>query len=135
MAPRIFINLPVKDLEKSVAFFTRLGFSFDPHFMDEHATCMIIGEDIFVMLLTEEFFGTFTHKQIGDARQTTEVILTLSAGSREEVNHMISKAVEAGGYAPGKTEDHGWMYGRSFEDIDGHQWEIMYMDPHFPAEA
>lgn len=135
MASQVFINLPVKDLRKSVLFFTRLGFSFDPHFTDRDATCMIIGDDIFVMLLTEEFFGTFTRKQVGDARQTTEVIVTLSAGSREEVNQMIQKAVEAGGYTFGEVEDHGWMYGRSFEDIDGHQWEIMYLDANFQAEA
>jgi uncharacterized protein len=128
MTTKIFVNLPVKNLQKSIAFFTTLGFQFDPQFTDENATCMIIGEDIFVMLLAEHFFQTFTQKKTANANQTTEVILTLSAESREKVNDLVNKAVEAGGFSPNDPQDQGWLYGRGFQDLDGHQWEIMYMD-------
>ena len=111
MPTKIFVNLPVRDLDKSVDFFTSLGFGFNPQFTDEKATCMIVGEDIYVMLLVEQFFKTFTKKQIADASQSTEVILALSAGSRTEVDEMIRKAVEAGGVVPGEPQDQGWMYG------------------------
>ena len=129
MPTKIFVNLPVRDLDKSVDFFTSLGFGFNPQFTDEKATCMIVGEDIYVMLLVEQFFKTFTKKQIADASQSTEVILALSAGSRTEVDEMIRKAVEAGGVAPGEPQDQGWMYGQGFQDPDGHLWEVIYMDP------
>ena len=129
MPTKIFVNLPVRDLNKTVDFFTRLGFGFNPQFTDEKATCMIVGEDIYVMLLVEQFFKTFTKKQIADASQTTEVILALSAGSRLEVDEMIRKAVEAGGTAPGEPQDQGWMYGQGFQDPDGHLWEVIYLDP------
>lgn len=128
MNTKIFVNLSVKDLNKSIEFFTKLGFRFNPQFTDENATCMIVGEDIFVMLLVEKFFKTFTKKEICDATKNTEVIVALSAESRERVDQMISKATEAGGWESREPQDHGWMYGRSFEDIDGHQWEIIYMD-------
>ena len=129
MPTKIFVNLPVRDLDKSVDFFTSLGFGFNPQFTDEKATCMIVGEDIYVMLLVEQFFKTFTKKQIADASQSTEVILALSAGSRTEVDEMIRKAVEAGGVVPGEPQDQGWMYGQGFQDPDGHLWEVIYMDP------
>ena len=129
MPTKIFVNLPVRDLNKTVDFFTSLGFGFNPQFTDEKATCMIVGEDIYVMLLVEQFFKTFTKKQIADASQTTEVILALSAGSRLEVDEMIRKAVEAGGTAPGEPQDQGWMYGQGFQDPDGHLWEVIYLDP------
>jgi len=128
MATKIFVNLPVKDLNKTIEFFTKLGFTFNPQFTDENATCMIVGEDIFVMLLVEKFFKTFTKKEICDTAKNTEVIVALSAESREKVDQMINKAIEAGGKESRAPQDHGWMYGRSFQDNDGHLWEIIYMD-------
>jgi len=128
MSAKIYVNLPVKDLNKSVAFFTELGHKFDPKFTDKNATCMIINEDIYVMLLVEPFFKTFTKKEISDTSKSTEVILCLSADSREKVDEMVSKAVKAGGTAPNEKQDQGWMYGHGFQDLDGHLWEVMYMN-------
>jgi predicted lactoylglutathione lyase len=128
MATKIFVNLPVRDLNKTIEFFTKLGFTFNPQFTDENATCMIVGEDIFVMLLVEKFFKTFTKKEICDTSKNTEVIVALSVEGREKVDQMINKAIEAGGTESREPQDHGWMYGRSFEDINGHIWEIIYMD-------
>jgi predicted lactoylglutathione lyase len=125
---KIFVNLPIMDLNKSVVFFTKLGFSFNPQFTDENATCMIIGEDIFIMLLVEKFFKTFTKKDVCDTSKNTEAIVALSVESREKVDQMIEKAIEAGGSEPREKQDHGWMYGRSFEDIDGHLWEVFFME-------
>jgi uncharacterized protein len=125
---KIFVNLPAKDLNKTIEFFTKLGFKFNPQFTDENATCMIVGEDIFVMLLVEKFFKTFTKKEICDSSKNTEVIVALSVEGREKVDQMINKAIEAGGREYREPQDHGWMYGRSFEDINGHIWEIIYMD-------
>ena len=122
------MNLPAKDLNKTIEFFTKLGFKFNPQFTDENATCMIVGEDIFVMLLVEKFFKTFTKKEICDTSKNTEVIVALSVEGREKVDQMINKAIEAGGTESREPQDHGWMYGRSFEDINGHIWEIIYMD-------
>ena len=128
MATKIFVNLPVKDLKKSISFFTQLGFSFNPQFTDEQATCMVIGENIFAMLLVEERFKDFTKKPISDATKSTEVLLALDAESREAVDTMVKSAVKAGGSTYSDPQDHGWMYGHSFADLDGHQWEILYMD-------
>jgi len=128
METKIFVNLPIKDLNKSVAFFTKLGFSFNPQFTDENATCMIIGEDIFIMLLVEKFFKSFTKKDVCDTSKNTEAIVALSVESREKVDQMIEKVKEAGGSEPREKQDHGWMYGRSFEDIDGHLWEVFFME-------
>jgi predicted lactoylglutathione lyase len=125
---KIFVNLPAKDLNKTIEFFTKLGFKFNPQFTDENATCMIVGEDIFVMLLVEKFFKTFTKKEICDTSKNTEVIVALSVEGREKVDQMINKAIEAGGTESREPQDHGWMYGRSFQDINGHLWEIIYMD-------
>jgi uncharacterized protein len=125
---KIFVNLPAKNLNKTIEFFTKLGFKFNPQFTDENATCMIVGEDIFVMLLVEKFFKTFTKKEICDTSKNTEVIVALSVEGREKVDQMINKAIEAGGTESREPQDHGWMYGRSFEDINGHIWEIIYMD-------
>lgn len=125
MKTKIFVNLPIRDLNKSVAFFTKLGFSFNPQFTDENATCMIVGEDIFVMLLVEKFFKSFTKKEVCDTSKCTEAIVALSVDSREKVDN---KAIEAGGSEPQEKRDHGWMYGRSFEDIDGHLWEAFFME-------
>jgi len=128
MATKIFVNLPVKNLDKSVAFFTRLGFSFNPQFTDEKATCMIISENIFAMFLVEPFFKTFTKKEISNAHKSTEVLIALDATSRDEVKDIVAKAVAAGGTVYMDPQDHGWMYQHSFADLDGHQWEILYMD-------
>ncbi|GAB2453540.1 extradiol dioxygenase [Hymenobacter qilianensis] len=129
MATQIFVNLPVKDLFRSVEFFTKLGYRFNQQFTDENATCMIVGENIYVMLLVEPFFQTLTKKEIVDATKSTEAIICLSADSREQVDEMISKAVNAGGTITREPEDHGYMYGHGYQDLDGHLWEVMYMDP------
>lgn len=135
MATKVFINLPVKDLNRSVDFFTRLGFTFNPQFTNENATCMIISDNIFAMLLVEPYFKTFTGKEICNAHQHTEVLIALDASSRAEVDDMVKKAVEAGGALYAEPQDHGWMYQHSFADPDGHQWEIAFMDiSAFPAE-
>jgi len=128
MPKQIFVNLPVKDLKKSVEFFTKLGFSFDQQFTDRNATCMVVAKDIYVMLLVEKFFRGFTPKELVDAKKSTEVLIALSVDSREDVDDMITKAVISGGKEPRKPQDHGWMYSRSFEDVDGHIWEILWMD-------
>ena len=128
MKTKIFVNLPIKDLSKSVAFFTKLGFSFNPQFTDENAACMIIGEDIFIMLLVEKFFKSFTKKDVCDTSKNTEGIVAQSVESREKVDQMIETAIEAGGSEPREKQDHGWMYGRSIEDIDGHLWEVFFME-------
>lgn len=134
MAKQIFVNLPVKDLGRSIAFFTRLGFTFNPKFTDEKGTCMIIGENMFAMLLVEEFFKTFTKKKIIDAETNTEMILALSEDSKEKVDAMAAKALAAGGKNPTIPQDLGFMYSRNFEDPDGHLWEVLYMDPSFLQE-
>ena len=128
MATQIFVNLPVKDLDRSVAFFTKLGFTFNPQFTDENATAMIISEDIIVMLLVENFFKSFTGKEINDTAKTSEVILSLSAESRAQVDDILENAIAAGAATPNAPQDHGWMYQRGFEDLDGHAWEFAYMD-------
>lgn len=129
MGTRIFVNLPVKRLNKSIEFFTQLGFSFNPQFTDETATCMIVSDDIFVMLLTEEKFKTFTPKPICDATKSTEVLVALSCESRPKVDEMVRQAVAAGGTTYNKAQDHGFMYSHGFQDLDGHIWEVFYMDP------
>lgn len=129
MPTKIFVNLPVKDLKKSMDFFSHLGFTFNQQFTDEKAACLVIKEgSIYVMLLTEPYFQTFTKKAISDARQSTEVLLALDAESRQHVDDYVKKALEAGGSVYNEPQDHGWMYGHSFADPDGHQWEVMYMD-------
>ena len=128
MATKVFINLPVKDLDRSISFFTNLGFKFNPQFTDDKAGCMVISENIFAMLLTETYFTTFTKKTVSDATITTEVLITLDAGSREEVQKIVSQAKELGAAIYFEPQDHGWMYQHSFADLDGHQWEIAYMD-------
>ena len=129
MATKIFVNLPVRNLDQSVAFFTKLGFSFNAQFTDKTAACMIVGEDIFVMLLTHDKFKTFTAKAICDATKSTEVLMCLSSESREKVDDMVRKATAAGGTTYNEPQDHGFMYGHGFQDLDGHIWEIIYMEP------
>ena len=124
---QIFVNLPVKDLKRSVEFFTRLGYTFNPQFTDENATCMIIGENLFVMLLVEKFFGSFTNKAITDTSKSTEVLTCVSCSSREQVDALVAKARAAGANVPRKAQDHGFMYSHGYEDLDGHTWELVHM--------
>lgn len=128
MATQIYVNLPVKNLNKSIEFFTKLGFSFNPQFTDESATCMIIGDNIYAMLLVEERFKDFTKKPITDATKSTEVLIAIDAATRADVDTMVKNAIAAGGSTYADPMDHGWMYQHSFADLDGHQWEILYMD-------
>jgi predicted lactoylglutathione lyase len=132
MATQMYLNLPVKDLGKTVAFFTALGFSFNPAFTDENATCMIINDDAYVMLLVENFFKTFTSKAVADASSTTEAIMAFSVDTREAVDEMVRKALTSGGTPSQEAQDYGFMYSHSFQDPDGHLWEVMWMDPAGP---
>ncbi|MBP1225559.1 VOC family protein [Flavobacterium sp. 1355] len=128
MKTKIFLNLAVKDLKRSIAFFTELGFSFNQKFTNDKGTCLIIGEDINVMLLVEEFYQTFTDKKICDTATTSEVLISISVETRQQVDEMIEKAVKAGGANYREAQDYGWMYQRTFLDPDGHHWEIFCMD-------
>ena len=129
MATKLFLNLPVQDLQKSIDFFTELGFSFNPQFTDEAATCMIVSEDIFVMLLTHAKFKSFTPKPICDATKSTEVLVCLSCERRGQVDDMVRKALAAGGTIYSQPQDHGFMYAHGFQDLEGHIWELVYMEP------
>ncbi|MFF5502119.1 VOC family protein [Streptomyces roseolus] len=132
MAPQmIFVNLPVKDLDVSKAFYEKLGYAINPRFSDETAACVVISDTIFVMLLTEEKFAGFTApgKAIADASATTQVLLTLNAESREKADELADRALEVGGRPAKEAMDMGFMYGRSFADPDGHHWEVFWMDP------
>jgi predicted lactoylglutathione lyase len=129
MSRKIFVNLPVKNLEQSINFFTKLGFSFNPQFTDKTATCMIVSDDIFVMLLTHDRFKSFTPNPICDATKSTEVLVCLSSESRTAVDEMVSNAIAAGGTTYNEPQDHGFMYAHGFQDLDGHIWEIVYMEP------
>ena len=135
MATQIFVNLPVKDLKRSVEFFTKLGYQFDPKFTDENATCMIVAENIFVMLLVESFFKTFTKKEICNATKNTEVLVCLSCESRAKVDELVAKALAAGGATPMDSKDYGFMYQHGFEDLDGHLWELFFMDPNAAGQG
>ncbi|MCF3933037.1 VOC family protein [Acuticoccus sp. M5D2P5] len=129
MPQMIFVNLPVQDLTKATAFYESIGFRKDPRFSDETASGMVLTDVIHVMLLTHEKFASFTPRPIADAKASTEVLLAISAESREGVDDMVAKATAAGGAAdPGPQQDYGVMYGRSFEDPDGHIWEVVWMD-------
>jgi len=129
MSTQIFVNLPVKDLNRSKEFFTKLGYTFNPQFTDEKAACMIISDTIYVMLLTETFFQTFTKKEIIDAHKSVGCSIALSADSKDAVNEMVHKAEAAGATIPNPASDYGFMYQHSFEDLDGHHWEFIWMDP------
>lgn len=124
----IFVNLPVRDLQASRTFFDALGYSFNPQFSDDNAACMVISDSIFVMLLVEPFFKTFTTKPLSDARKQTEVITCLSAASRPAVDELVDKALAAGASEPMPARDYGFIYQRGFADLDGHLWEIAHMD-------
>jgi len=128
MIKQIFINLPVHDLSKSMAFFRRLGFDFNPQFTDENAASMVLGENIFVMLLTHQYFQGFTPKAISDAYHSSEVLIAIPVESREAVGAMVQKALEAGGKTYSEARDHGFMLQHGFEDLDGHIWEVFFMD-------
>ncbi len=128
MAKKIFINLPVSNLQKAMNFYTAIGFTNNPQFTDETAACMVLTEEIYVMLLTHPKFSQFTKKEIGDTIKTVSVINSLSVDSNEEVNAMMEKGLKAGGTEPHEAKDHGFMLQRSFEDLDGHLWEVFYMD-------
>ncbi|WP_282695156.1 VOC family protein [Streptomyces sp. CC208A] len=132
MAPQmIFVNLPVKDLDTSKAFYEKLGYTINPQFTDETAACVVISDAIFVMLLTEEKFRDFTApgKTVADATRSTGVLLSLNAESREKADELADRALEAGGSPAKEPMDLGFMYGRSFADPDGHHWEVFWMDP------
>ncbi|RCX23843.1 hypothetical protein DFP94_1011447 [Fontibacillus phaseoli] len=126
---QIFVNLPVKNLDKTMVFFKQIGFEFNPQFTNEQAACLVISEHIFAMLLTEPYFKTFTEKEIADSTSHTEVILAFAASSREQVDEIVNRALAAGGSKYNDPVDHGFMYSWSFQDLDGHLWEVMYMDP------
>ena len=126
---QIFLNLAVKDLNKSIEFFTKLGYTFNQQFTSENATCMIVSDTIYVMLLVENFFQSFTTKKIANTKTDVEVFIALSAESKEKVNDLVDKAVLAGASIPKEPQDHGFMFTRTFEDPDGHLWEIFWMDP------
>jgi uncharacterized protein len=126
---QLFVNLAVKDLPRSKAFFARLGFEFNPRFTDDNAACMIVGAESFVMLLAEPFFRTFTKKSLCDTRTQTEGLFALSCDSRAEVDALVEKAIAAGGSHAMDVQDHGFMYAWSFYDPDGHHFEVLWMDP------
>ena len=130
MSKMIFVNLPVTDLARSIAFYEAIGATKNPQFSDDTAACMVISETIYVMVLTHAKYAQFTQKPIADAHRTSQVLICLSQPSREEVDASVAKAANAGGKGdPGPKQDYGFMYGRSFEDPDGHHWEVMWMDP------
>lgn len=126
---KLFLNVPVKDLKRSIDFFTALGFEFEQKFTDETATCMLIGEDAYAMLLTEPKFKSFTAKPVGDPAKVTAAMFAVTANSRAQVDELVNKALEIGGSPAAPPEDHGFMYERSFYDPDGHHWSFFWMDP------
>ncbi|ROQ98110.1 hypothetical protein EDE04_4633 [Streptomyces sp. 2132.2] len=129
MATMIFVNLPVKDIEAAKAFWGELGYSFNPQFSDDKTGCLVISDTIFAMLMTEARFRDFATKEVADATKTTEVMLALSADSRDHVDQVLGAALAAGATEPRPAQDLGFMYGRAFEDLDGHVWEYVWMDP------
>ncbi len=126
---KLFVNIPVSDLQRSIDFFEALGFSFNPQFTDATGTCMLVGEDAYFMLLNRERFTGFSKRPIGDARRETNALFAFSVNSRAEVDEMVNKALAAGGSHAVDPQDHGFMYGWSFYDLDGHHWEVFWMDP------
>ena len=135
MPPRIFVNLPVKSLDRSVAFFAHLGYDFDLTFTDDNATCMVVGDNIFVMLLVEPFFQTFTAKPVADAHRSTEVIVCIGVDSRAAVDSLVDRALAFGATASGETRDLGFMYQRGYQDLDGHLWQVLHLDPQTAVAA
>ena len=131
MIKKIFVNLPVQDVKRTMDFFGKLGFTFNKQFTDENAAAMVIGENMYAMLLRKEFFKSFIKKEIADSAKTTEVLTALEVGSKKEVDELVEKAETAGGRIPKEAQDLGFMYQRDFEDPDGHIWEIFWMDPSY----
>jgi predicted lactoylglutathione lyase len=129
MTRKIFVNLPVRNLDRSKEFFSTLGFNFNAQFTDEKAACMVISDEAYVMLLSEPFFKTFTKREQCDTARATEALMALSCASRAEVDEIVRKAIDAGGRHAMDPIDHGFMYGWSFYDLDGHHWEVLWMDP------
>ena len=128
MPRNLYVNLPVKDLERTVDFFTALGFAFNPMFTDENATCMIVNDGASVMLLVESYFATFTGKPVADAKAVTETLLAISVDSRAEVDDFVARAIAKGAVEYAEPKDYGFMYQRGIADLDGHQWEVFHMD-------
>ncbi|MFF4400624.1 VOC family protein [Streptomyces sp. NPDC001480] len=125
----IFVNLATNDVAASRKFFTELGYTINPQFSTDECTSVVISDTIVAMLLSRQRYADFTKKEIVDATKSSEVLVCLSAESREKVDELVDKAIAAGGTATGETQDHGFMYGRAFDDLDGHTWEVMWMDP------
>ncbi|MQA80529.1 MAG: hypothetical protein GEV10_18955 [Streptosporangiales bacterium] len=128
MPNQIFVNLPVRDLERSKDFFAAIGYAFEPSCTDDKAACLVLDDSVYVMLLAEPFFSSFTTKDVADATRTAEVIVSLGVESRERVDEVVDRAIAAGGTVSNETNDQGFLYGRSFEDLDGHLWEAFYLD-------
>jgi predicted lactoylglutathione lyase len=128
-ARQIFVNMPVRNLEASKAFFAKLGFEFNPKFTDAKAACMVLSEQGYVMLLERSFFATFTKRELVDASRATEMLVAVSCGSRAEVDALADKALASGGREAMPAQDHGFMYFRTFYDLDDHHWEVLWMDP------
>jgi predicted lactoylglutathione lyase len=126
---KLFLNLPVRDLKRSMEFFGKLGFTFDPHFSNDQGACMLVGEDAYAMLLTEPFFRSFTRREIADTARVSEGLYALSCESRAEVDELVRTALANGGKPAMEPQDQGFMYGWSFYDLDGHHWEVFWMDP------
>jgi len=133
MHQQIFVNLPIENMARSQAFFRALGYEFNPQFTNDQGACLVVGENLFVMLLVKSFYQTFTDKTIADARTTSEVLVCFSCSSREEVDALVDKAVAAGGTTPRPAQDLGFMYNRHVEDPDGYVWEIVWMQPQASA--
>ena len=133
MHDQLFVNLPIKDLPRSVRFFESLGYTFNPQFTDENATCMVLGENLFAMLLVEPYFRSFIEKDVSDAHRATEVLLAVPVGSRQAVDALVDKALAAGAKEPRAARDLGFMYQRSYDDLDGHTWEVFHMSEMPPA--
>jgi predicted lactoylglutathione lyase len=134
MHKQIFVNLPIADMARSKAFFTSLGYSFNPEFTNDKGASLVLGENLYAMLLIRDFFATFTGKPIADAHKSTEVLLCVSCNSREQVDALVAKALAAGGTAPREAKDYGFMYSHGFEDLDGHIWELIHMTSMPPKE-
>jgi predicted lactoylglutathione lyase len=135
MHSQIFVNLPVKDLKRSVEFFTKLGYTFNPQFTNESATCMILGENLFVMLLVEKFFLSFGTKTITDTSTSNEVLVCVSCNGKAQVDDLVAKARAGGAKVPREAQDHGFMYAHGYEDLDGHTWELVHMTGAPPPQA
>lgn len=126
---KLFVNIAVRDLKRSIDFFTALGFEFNQQFTDDKAACMIVSDDAYFMLLTEPFLRGFTRRPLADTTRETEALFALSCDSRAEVDQLVRKAIDAGGLHAMDPQDHGFMYAWSFYDLDGHHWEVLWMDP------